>query len=293
MRALIALLLLATSVSAAEMQVHRDLSYVERGTARQSLDLYAPADGRDRPVLIWIHGGGWRIGDKRNVQLKPQALVEHGYVFVSVGYRFVPDVDLDAMAGDIAAAIRWVHDHAREYRGSPDHLFIAGHSAGAHLAALVCTNERYLAEAGLTLGDISGCIPVDTAAYDVPELLKSRRRRRSLVYTSAFTTDATTQKRLSPITHVVRDKQIPGFLILHVASRPDSTARSQAFAQRLRDAGVAARVVPAHDKTHATINRELGKSDDPPTRALFQWLDERTRPAGTGTEPAPTRPSQD
>jgi len=275
MKALIPLLLVATSVHAADMQVHRDLPYVEGGTPQQSLDVYAPAEGKAHPVMIWIHGGGWRIGNKRSVQRKPQAFVDRGYVFVSVGYRFVPDVDVETMAGDIAAAIRWVRDHAAEHRGSSEKLFVAGHSAGAHLAALVCTDDRYLQAAGLQLEDITGCIPVDTAAYNIPALLESRSRRRSLLYTSVFTTDASTQKRLSPITHVEKGKEIPDFLILHVASRADSTERSQAFAKRLREAGVEVNVVPGQKKTHATINRELGQPDDPPTQAVFEWLESR------------------
>lgn len=269
----IILLLNVGSAFAAEPQVHRDLAYTEPADDGRRLDLYAPADGKAHPMLIWIHGGGWQKGDKANVQQKPQAFVGKGFVFVSVNYRFVPKVTVKEMTGDIAKAIRWVHDHAGQYGGSPDKMFVAGHSAGAHLAALVCTDDSYLKAEGLLLTTIKGCIPVDTAVYDIPKQVEGRGPLMSNVYTSAFGEDEAAQRALSPITHVAKDKGIPPFLILHVADRPDSTAQSRAFAKALEGAGVQAQVVPGKDKTHATINRELGLANDEPTKAVFEFLD--------------------
>lgn len=181
MRIILAFLLLASPALAAEPKVHRDLPYVEPKNERQALDVYAPAEGKDHPVVLWIHGGGWRAGNKTAVQKKPEAFVEKGFVFVSTNYRFVPNVTVQEMTGDIAKAIRWTHDHAKEYGGDPDTIFVMGHSAGAHLAALVCTDERYLKAEGLPLSVIKGCVPVDTAAYDVTKKVRdmaSARPRR-------------------------------------------------------------------------------------------------------------------
>src|SRR5262249_27720845 len=136
---------------------------------RQTLDIHAPPTGSDHPLVVWIHGGGWRQGDKRGVQAKPQAFVDRGFVFVSTNYRFVPQVTVKQMTGDVAKAIRWAHDHAKEFGGNPNSIFVIGHSAGAHLAALVCTDDRYLKDEGLSLSIVKGCVPVDTAAYDIPQ----------------------------------------------------------------------------------------------------------------------------
>ena len=125
----------------------RDVPYFQRegGEARlTSLDVYAPRDGKDLPVVVWIHGGGWRIGDKRAVQLKPRAFNERGFVLVSINYRLYPDAVYAEQAGDVARAVRWVVDHAGEHGGSPQRIYLLGHSAGAHLAALTAINERYL-----------------------------------------------------------------------------------------------------------------------------------------------------
>lgn len=264
-------------IFAVEMNVQRNIAYADPADAQRRLDVYAPADSTNHPVAIWIHGGGWRRGDKAAVQLKPKAYVEKGYVFVSINYRFVPDVTVNEMTGDIAKAIKWVHDHAAEHGGSPDTIFVMGHSAGAHLAALVCTDDRYLKAERLSLANVKGCIPVDTAAYDVSSQVENIGPLRKSTYTSVFGEDEKSQKELSPMTYVAKGKEIPPFLILHVADRPDSTQQSNAFAKALREADVEATVVPAEGKNHGTINRELGLANDPPTRAVFEWLDARLR----------------
>jgi hypothetical protein len=111
------------------------------------------------------------------------------------------------------------------------------------------------------------------AVYDIPKQIKSRGPLRSRVYTGAFGADEKTQNELSPMTHVAKRKGIPPFLILHVASRPDSTAQSQAFAKALQTAEVETKVVPGENKTHGTINRELGVSRGKPTQAVFEfWM---------------------
>ena len=112
----IAILLLASPTLAAEMKVHRDLAYTAPADKARRIDVYAPTKGKNHPIFFWIHGGGWRRGDKAGVQHKPQALVgSKGFVFVSTNYRFVPNVTVEEQTSDIAKAIKWVHDHADEY----------------------------------------------------------------------------------------------------------------------------------------------------------------------------------
>src|SRR4051812_33535064 len=82
-------LLLFIPALASEPQVHRDIAYAEPKNERQTLDVYAPKEGRRHPIVIWIHGGGWQAGDKTDVQVKPQAFVDRGFVFVSTNYRLL------------------------------------------------------------------------------------------------------------------------------------------------------------------------------------------------------------
>lgn len=264
--------LLLTAVGfAAEPSVHRDLAYAEPKNARQTLDVYAPPEGKNHPVLIWIHGGGWQSGDKKDVAGKPQAFVDRGFVFVSVNYRLLPDVTIRQIAADVAKAIRWTHDHAKEYGGDPERLFVAGHSAGAQLVALVCTDESYLQAEKLPLSAIKGCVPVDGDTYDVPMQIETVEQLRVDIYRKKFGNEDN-QKALSPVTHVAKGKNIPPFLILYVADHPETRAQSVRLVEALKAAGVSAKVYPAHGKTHATINSELGLAGDAPTRALFEFL---------------------
>jgi acetyl esterase/lipase len=211
------------------------------------------------------------------VQQKPQAFVDKGFVFVAINYRFVPQVSLKEMTGDVAKAIRWTHDHAKEFGGKPDSIFVMGHSAGAHLAALVCTDDRYLQAEGLPLSIIKGCVPVDTAAYDVVQRFAGVEAAKASAGREVFGSDAATHRELSPITYAGKVKSIPPFLILHVASRPESTAQSKLFAKALNDAGVAAAVFPAEGKTHGTINSEIGLPDDKPSKALFEFVERQLK----------------
>ncbi len=123
-------LLASTPIFAAEVKIQRNIPYSQPPDAQRRLDVYAPAEGNNHPIAIWIHGGGWRQGDKAGVQQKPAALVEKGFVFVSLNYRFVPDVSVKEMAADVAKAIKWVKDHAAEHGGASDKIFVMGHSAG-------------------------------------------------------------------------------------------------------------------------------------------------------------------
>src|SRR2546429_1299500 len=131
--------------------VTRDLPYAEPADPRQKVDIYAPEGAKNLPVVFWIHGGGWQTGDRTDIQVKPQAFVDQGFVFVSTGYRLLPEVEMGTIFRDVAKSIRWVHDHIAEYGGDPNRLLIIGHSAGAQLAALMGTRHRFFEDEGTSL----------------------------------------------------------------------------------------------------------------------------------------------
>jgi acetyl esterase/lipase len=148
-----------------------NLPYVENGHARQKLDLYLPAQPKG-PLLVWIHGGGWRTGSKD----KPPglALVKNGVAVASIEYRFSQDAIFPAQIEDCKAAIRWLRAHAKEY-GYRDDMFAAwGASAGGHLVALLgVTGQVHDFDVGANLDQSSAvqCVidwfgPADFPAYD-------------------------------------------------------------------------------------------------------------------------------
>ncbi|MCA9190174.1 MAG: alpha/beta hydrolase [Planctomycetales bacterium] len=270
--------LMTLGLDAAEMMVRRDIAYCQPTNERQLLDIYSPSAGQDHPIIVWIHGGGWTKGNKTSVQNKPRAFTERGFVFVSTNYRFAPVVGVKEMVGDVAKAIRWAHDHAKEFGGDPNSVYVMGHSAGAHLAALVCTDDRYLTAEGLSLSIIKGCVPVDVSVYDIPKRIRDSGATAPPPGLEAIFGDSEeSHQDLSPVTHITKGKNIPPFLILHVADRPETKTQSQWLAEKLEGASVWAEVVAAEGKTHGTINTELGLSEDKPTQSLFKFLAEDHR----------------
>lgn len=263
-------------------EIKRDIPYATPAQERQVLDVYSPPHAKNLPVVFWIHGGGWQVGDKSDVQIKPQAFMDRGFVFVSTNYRLLPKVDMDAIVRDIARSIHWVHDHIAEYGGDTDRLLVMGHSAGAQLAALVSIDDRYLKAEGLSLAIIKGCVPVDGDTYDVPAIIETAETRRRVHgqpqaangHREKFGNDPAKHRDFSAVTHVARDKGIPPFLIMHVADHPDTSAQAQRLATVLKGAGVPGRVYGARESTHNKINADIGLPDDPGTKALFEFLGE-------------------
>jgi len=260
--------------------VKRNIPYADPPHERHVLDVYSPPGAKNRPVVFWIHGGGWQTGDKTSVQQKPQAFVDKGFVFVSTNYRLLPSVDMATIVRDIAKSIHWVHDHIAEYGGDPKRLLVMGHSAGAQLAALICTDDRYLKAEGLSLAIIKGCVPVDGDTYDVPAIIETAETRRrahgqpqaKYGHREKFGDDPAKHRDFSAVAHVAEGKGIPPFLILYVAEHPDTTAQAQRLAAVLKGAGVPASVFGARETYHTKINADLGLPDDPATKALFAFV---------------------
>lgn len=271
--------LVAGTAPAAAQTITRDVPYAS-AHARQVLDVYAPAGAANLPVVFWIHGGGWQTGDKRDVALKPTAFNDAGFVFVSASYRLLPAVDMRTIVRDVASALRWVRQHAAEHGGDPARVLVMGHSAGAQLAALLCTDDRYLKAEGLSLAMIKGCVPVDADTFDIPaiiEVAETRWRVHGLPtatfgHREKFGGDPALHRDFSAVTHVARDKGIPPFLILHVADHPDTTAQARRFAAVLKEAAVPVTVFGARETTHRKLNDDLGKPDDPATAALWTFV---------------------
>jgi arylformamidase len=266
-------------VVAAQVSVHRDLPYTESADARQKVDIYAPEGARNLPVVFWIHGGGWQTGDRTEIQIKPQAFVDKGFVFVSTGYRLLPNVEMVTIFQDIAKSLHWVHDHVAEYGGDPNRVLVMGHSAGAQLAALICIDERYLKAEGLSLAFIKGCVPVDGDTFDVPAIIETAETRRRVHelpqakwgHREKFGNDPAKHRDYWAVTHVAKDKGIPPFLILHVADHPDTSAQAERLENVLKAAGIPVKRFGAKDTTHSRINENLGVPDDPATKALFDF----------------------
>jgi len=258
------------------------LPYVENGHARHVLDIYAPTGAKNLPVFFWIHGGGWQTGDKANVQEKPRYFLEQGFVFVSINHRLLPEVVMEELVGDVAKAFAWVQHHIAEYGGDPSRVLVGGHSSGAQLAALLCTDDRWLKKEGVSFDVLIGCVPVDGDTYDIPaiiEVAETRRRvhhepQAAFGHRQKFGNDPAEHVDFSAVTHVAKGKGIPPFLILHVADHPDNAAQARRFGAVLKEAGLPVTVHSQKETNHTRINAEIGTEGDPVTPVLSTFLNQ-------------------
>ncbi len=277
---LILLATLACAATAFAQSVKSNIPYVENGHARHVLDIYASANAKNLPVVFWIHGGGWMQGDKTDVKLKPQWFMDKGFVFVSTDYRLLPEVDMGTLTRDVAKAFGWMEKHIAEYGGDPKRVLVGGHSAGAQLAALICTDDRYLKAEGAAFDCLIGCVPVDGDTYDVPAIIETAETRlrvhhlppRVNGHREKFGGTPEMHLDFSAVTHVAKDKGIPPFLILHVGAHPDTSAQAARLGNALKEAGVPTTVFGAKDTSHVKLNDDLGLPDDPATKALDTFV---------------------
>lgn len=157
------------AVEAPNVRVHKDLSYrqgPDTDPAKHKLDLYAPVGTNGVPVVLFVHGGAWRYGDRWQYGPLGHRLAKEGLVVVVPSYRLAPKHPHPAQIEDVAAALAWTVRHVAEYGGDPNRIFLAGHSAGGHLVALLALHDGYLAQHGLSRQPIRGVIGL-SGVYDL------------------------------------------------------------------------------------------------------------------------------
>lgn len=280
-------LMSSTSLSAQEYRVERNFQYSKNDrtrAARNQLDVYVPAKEVDHrlPVVIYVHGGGWSVGNKSRVGSKPDWIVGKGMAMIATSYRFHPAADFTAQATDIAAAIDWTRKHADEYGFDAERIFLMGHSAGAHLVCLVGTDPQYLEQFEMTPGDLSGVISLDTGGLDIPlQIEKHESADNVALYEQVFTKDLEIQKQASPYWHLEADREYPPFLLIHLARRLSTKAQATRFSDKLNELDGDATVSSAAGKTHSSLNQELGTENDAPSRQIMEFLHQQLSERGS------------
>jgi acetyl esterase/lipase len=199
---------------------------------RRRLDVYQPrAAGARRAVVVFLYGGRWRSGAKRDYLLIANALTRRGWVVVVPDYRLYPAAIFPAWVEDGASAVRWTVDNIGRYGGDAGRIFVVGHSAGAHTAALLALDEHYLRTAGVPSGAVRGFVslagPVDTTWTD-PDV-------------QALMGPESHWPSTYPVSHV--DGTEAPLLLLHgVDDETVGVGNSKRLAARIRERGGCARV---------------------------------------------------
>ncbi len=187
-----------------------------------SLDIYYNSSiDVKKPVIVYVHGGGWCKGDKSNqIENKVNLFRSLGHIFVSVNYRLSPfpfDISNNNRIKypdhnvDIADALLWINDNISQYGGNKHKIVLLGHSAGAHLVALTGTNKRFLESKGLGLESIKGVAVIDTESFDIKEQIANGNNRK--MYINVFGADSIQNIDASPIYNVVNNVSYPKFFI--------------------------------------------------------------------------------
>jgi acetyl esterase/lipase len=244
---------------------HRDITYYAGPGAegnKHRLDIWVPAGGPGLPVVVFIHGGAWRFGDRDTrfdtYQKLGRKLAARGILTVVPSYRLAPEHQYPAFVQDAARAVKWVQENIAGYGGDPRRLVLMGHSAGAHIAALLAADPRWLKEAGADPARISGVIGI-SGPYDIV----ATEKRMSGMIRDAFGDDPATWSDASVGTHV-RQPPRPRFL-LAVASRDPESLHRQALAllEAIRKAGGRVRLFEAKNRNHFSVMIRLGEVGDP------------------------------
>jgi len=239
-----------------EVESVKDIAYHDGKDAdpkKHKLDLFLPRGHKDYPVLFFIHGGGWTIGDRKMYGGVGQVFAKNGIGVVVISYRLSPQVQHPAHIEDVARAFAWTHKNIGKHGGRADQIFVTGQSAGGHLAALLATNETYLKAHGLSLKDIKAAMPI-SGIYTFP----AGRMERIIGKGKEAAESA------SPLKQVTGKE--PPFLILYAQSDFAGCGKmSTDLCEMLKKHKIEATCQEVMDRNHISIMFKLMLSDEDAT----------------------------
>lgn len=253
---------------------YRDLAGIEPDLL--SVDVHAPADPCGAPVVLWVHGGGFQVGDKsRQLADKIRLFNDEGWLLVSANYRLTdPDDPSSARFPDhyedIAAAVGWVYDEIERYGGDPDRIALLGHSAGADIVANVSTNPTYLAGEDLALSDIACAGPLDTAGFDKTAL--GADGDESDLWGAALGNEPEYRTKTSATLVARAGIGIPPTIGVS-RGRSERRRIEEGYLETLESLGVQTTLIDARSLSHAEVNSRIGApGDDVMTAPLVGFL---------------------
>ncbi len=256
---------------AAEVEAKKTVVYrtgKDADETRHALDIWMPKNAKNVPVLFFVHGGAWAIGDKLTFAISAKAFAEQGIGIVATNYRLSPKVKHPAHIEDVAKAFAWTADNIAKHGGDPKKIVLAGHSAGGHLVSLLATNEKYLKAEKKSFADIRGVIGV-SGVYEIDH--------RVPTFHKAFGDDAANCKDASPIAHI--SEKHPPFLILYAEKDfPLLDVQAKAFGEKLKKtAKQDATVKEFKQRDHITIMFSATKTEDPVFGAMLKFIQDKTK----------------
>jgi acetyl esterase/lipase len=234
-------------------------------SVKHKLDLYLPKGAKDFPVMMFVHGGSWKSGDKDRYVKLGENFAQQGIGTAIVNYRLSNGkgaVRHPDHIRDVAKAFAWVKENAAKNGGDKDKLFVAGHSAGGHLVSLLATDASYLKDESCSVEDIRGVIAI-SGVYTISNLVP--------LFHDPFGKDPEVCKAASPLNHV--NGKHPPFLIAYGnKDLPLLDTMAEQFGKKLQDCKCEAKVMKL-ERDHISIVVEMGtKPNDPLTKAMVEFI---------------------
>lgn len=247
----------------ANQRVDRDVPYATAppgvDPSLLSLDVYAPVRDAACPrthVLVSVHRGAWRTGDKADVGQRAALALREGWVLVSVNHRTAPTVKYPTFDDDVASAIAWVHANVARYGGDPAHVTLLGTESGAVIAAEDTTDPRHLQRAGLGLSAIR-CSVLADGQYDIGTL----GRTGAPAVLAAYGTDPRVWADASAIGHIAPDSGMARLLVI-VRGTAAERASGTAIVNRARASGTAATLLATAAFSGPALDAAIGGVDE-------------------------------
>lgn len=254
-----------------------DIHYVSQKldevTTTQTLDVYKPNTIARAPVILYVHGGAWAFGDKKDVHVKPNYFTHNGFAFVSINYRLRWDYKICDQVVDLVSAIEWIQENGAEFGLDADRIVMMGHGAGGHLVSLVMTDSSYLRAEGLSGKGVKAVVSIDSTSYDITRVMKElgsfiEPRKHEVIFTS----NEKIWRAASPQTHVSKNPSLPPFALLYNPERDITTLQAKGFAKALKGAGGVLGMVPGSVSDPARTNELIGVSGNIATVALMAFI---------------------
>lgn len=275
------MLLFQTIVSSAQVKKAKDINYAGNTDDANTLNIFYKNDSiKDKPVLVFIHGGSWSSGKKETYWWLGRNFARKGVVTVIINYPLAPNVQYEKMGNDCALAIKWVSENISSYKASPDKIFVMGHSAGGHLAELINADPKYFKKAGIK-NPVKGVILNDPFGLDMHEYLTTAEKDHFYFdFIRTFTEQPEVWKTASPMDYVNNIKN-PHLLFYGAKTYGAIKLQTPKLYEKLKANGVRAEIKEIKGKSHVPMISQMIFGGDQLYKDILDFIQEVSSLRGT------------
>lgn len=269
---LAAIILVLSSCSLKPVSKIRNITYSQSRNLK--LDVYAPKKAKEpKKILVFVYGGNWVSGKKSIYRFFGKGMARKGIVCVVLDYRLSPEAEIAGMAADVAEAVKWVKDNSASFKGDSSNIYISGHSAGGHLAAMVATDNSYFEQLNIK-NPVKGIVLIDSFGLDMYLYLSESKDKKDTLYKPVFSNDPVKWKKYSPVYYL--NKNTPPFMqFVGGRTYPAITLLNNVFHDNLLKYQPAAPLILQKGKKHIPMIFQFYKPHAKPYKDILKFMDVR------------------